>query len=497
MSFSVNFILFSIVLSLICSVVSSVLKDKAARVVSLCLTGLVFAANMTLLVYLAEVGDNISYMMGHYPHPWGNELRLGLTEAIVSSAFSLILFLCILGDRKSIIGRIDPGKEKFFHVLVCLLQAAFLVLVYTNDIFTGYVFIEICTLASCGILMIRQNGRSILASVRYMIFSLIGSGLFLFGVIFLYSITGHLLFPDLKASVSVIWAIGEYRVALLASMCLICTGISIKSGLFPFHIWMADTYGAAIPASSGILSGIVSKGYIFFLIKIIFNVFGTEIFYTCGINNVLFVLGCCGIIMGSIQAINENNLFRMVAYSSAAQIGYIYIGIGLSPTAGITAAIYHILAHALTKPAVFLASAQLSDAARGAKKFRNLTGIAHTNPLAGLAFTFEAFSMIGVPFTMGFISKYLFAEAAFSSPLAKMIPALLVLAVSTVLNTLYYARTVLRIYSTPRRHYRIRMKARAEKSFCVSAVIFVLLNLALGVISMPFIELLTRSLSIF
>ena len=86
-----------------------------------------------------------------------------------------------------------------------------------------------------------------------MIFSLIGSGLFLLGVIILYDITGHLLMPNLKESVAGLYETGAYRLPLLASMSLITVGIAIKSGLFPFHLWMADTYGAAVPASSGIL----------------------------------------------------------------------------------------------------------------------------------------------------------------------------------------------------------------------------------------------------
>ncbi len=499
MSFSLNFILFLVVLSLICSVICAIVKDDMARTITLVLPALSCAANFVLLLYTAREGANFNYIMGHYPHPWGNELRLGPAEALLSTALSLVLFLCLLGGRKGLKGRIEVGKEKYFHTMICLLQASFLVLAYTNDIFTGYVFIEICTLASCGLLMSRQNGRSILASVRYMIFSLIGSGLFTFGIIFLYSVTGHLLFPELKETVAALWKSGRYHLPLLASACLMCIGLAVKSGLFPFHLWMADTYSAAIPTASGILSGLVSKAYVFYLIKIIFNVFGTEMFYSSGLQNVLFVLGCCGIVIGSVQAMHENNLFRMIAYSSAAQIGYIYMGIGLSPEAGITAAVFHILTHALTKPPLFLSSSLLSDTAGGAKKFKNLQGIGYSNFFGGAAFSLEAFSMIGLPFTMGFISKYLFALAAFDSTMVKKLPALLVLAVSTILNTLYYARTVIRIFQNRTRHHTSRPQAGLgmEWPFYLSAALFVLLNLALGIWSKPFVDFLSRCLSIF
>ena len=499
MNFCLNFVLFLVVLSLMSAVLCAVTKDAFARGVSLALSAVSCAANAVILTYVGGEMKNFTYMMGHYPHPWGNELRLGPTEALLSVAFSLILFLCLLGGHKGLKGRIDPGKEKYFHTMVCLLQAAFLVLVYTNDIFTGYVFIEICTLASCGILMSRQNGRSILASVRYMIFSLIGSGLVTFGIIFLYAVTGHLLFPELKESVAALWAGGQYRMPLLASASLLCIGLAIKSGLFPFHLWMADTYSAAIPAASGILSGIVSKAYVFFLIKIIFNVYGTDMFYASGLQNVLFILGCAGIIVGSVQAMHENNLFRMIAYSSAAQIGYIYMGIGLSPEAGITAAVFQILTHAATKPALFLTSSLLSDTAGGAKKFKNLQGIGYANFFGGFTFSVEAFSMIGLPFTMGFIAKYLFALAAYDSTAVKQLPALLVLAVSTILNTFYFARTVIRIFQNPIRPHTSRPRAGMgmEWSFYAAAALFIVLNLALGILSRPFVDFLGQCLSIF
>ena len=124
-----------------------------------------------------------------------------------------------------------------------------------------------------------------------MIFSLVGSGLFLIGVIFTYSITGQLLFPQLKASIALLWADGTYRFSMTVAIGLMVGGLAIKSGLFPFHFWIPDTYGRATPASAGILSGVVSKGYIFLLIKIIYQVIGIEVFAASGIQDLLLVLG--------------------------------------------------------------------------------------------------------------------------------------------------------------------------------------------------------------
>jgi multicomponent Na+:H+ antiporter subunit D len=496
MSFSLNFPLFSVVASLICAVVSSVLSGTAARRLSLTLSLCICTGSAVLFAYMLPLGHIVTYLMGHYPHPWGNELRISILEPLYSMVFAAVLFLCLLGGEKHLAEDLEPGKRNLYYVMADLVQSALLVLVYTNDIFTGYVFIEICTLASCGLLMIRQWGRTTLASVRYMIFSLVGSGMFLLGVVLLYNVTGHLLMPSLNQRISSLWAARRYIVPITAAICLTTVGIAIKSGMFPFHFWMPDTYGFATPSSAGILSGLISKGYIFFLVKIIFDVFGTDVFYESGVHNVLFAFGAMGIVVGSISAMRENDIFRMTAYSSAAQIGYIYMGIGISPRLGILAAMYHVLTHAVSKPPLFLAAARLCDTAGGRKRFADLQGAAWSNRLAGLAFSYGAFSMIGLPLTMGFISKYLFAMSAFRANV-KMVPTLIILAVSTVLNTLYFARTVLRIYSHPQAHPAPPLGVRAQRSYAAAALLFILLNLAAGVAASPLIDILERGLALF
>lgn len=496
MTFAANLPLFGIVACLMASVISSMVPGRLARHITLTLAWMLAVMDFLVLHAVMLRGEPITYIMGHYPHPWGNEIRMGILEALVSAAFSIILFLTVLGGRKHIIEDLEKEKSNLYFVMVDLIQAALLVLAYTNDIFTGYVFIEICTIASCGILMIRQIGRTTLASIRYMIFSLIGSGLFLLGVVFLYNITGHLLMPSLHDSIAALAARGEYRIPLSTSICLITVGLAIKSGMFPFHYWMPDTYGYATPCSSGILSGLVSKGYIFFLLKVIFQVFGPEVFYRSGVQNVLYIFGMCGIIMGSIGAIRENDIFRMLAHSSSAQIGYIYLAIGISPKAGIVAALFHILTHAVTKPSLFLSASRLCDCAGGSKRFRDLQGSGHAAPLAAATFSFCAFSMIGIPLTMGFMSKYMIAIAALETT-KKLVLPLLVLAISTILNTFYFARTVIRLYNVPKIEFLPSPRFRDQSAFAISAVAFCLLNLTAGIFASPLISILEQGLVLF
>jgi len=494
MSFVLNFPAVSIVLSLAASV-ASVAARRWAKQISCLVVVLGMAMSAAVLAYTASAGAAFTYVMGQAPAPWGNELRIGILEPLFALLFGLVLLLCILSGETTLSEKADPKKRYLFFVLCDLIQASLFALCYTNDLFTSYVFIEICTIASSGILMIRDNGPTATAATRYMIFSLVGSSLFLLGVIMLYGVTGHLLMEPLRKAVASVWAAGTYRLPLRVIIVLLVVGLGIKSGLFPFHFWMADTYGTSLPGAAGILSGIVSKGYIFLLLKLVHRVIGPDVFYASGAQNVLFLFGVLGMIVGSISAIHTSDVRHMIAYSSAAQIGYIYMGVGISPALGTVAALFHVLTHALTKPALFLSASRLADVSGGSNDFHALQGSAHRNRVAGIVFSVGSMSMVGIPAFMGFISKIQFALAGAQAG-AKMLPTFIALAVSTVLNVLYFMRTVIRIYTPAPEQGEHVVRARQQLVFDGTALCFIGLNVAIGLFSQPVIELLGRGLAL-
>lgn len=439
MDFVQNFPCFSVILCLFAGILSSGLKDKAAMRVNTCLLGIVTLLSGATLLYTLQTGQSFVYVMGKFPAPWGNEIRAGVLEALTALFFCVIMLLSLLGGRHKLLEEVESGKTYLYYVLTDLLLSSLLALVYTNDMFTAYVFVEINTISACGLIMIRQNGRTIEAAVRYMIMSLLGSGLLLLGLCMLYDLTGHLLMSNMKESVARLAATGQYEIPLIVAIVLISVGICIKSALFPFHAWLPDAYGYSTVSSAAILSSLVSKGYIFLLIKIIYRVIGFDIYGDTRIIDVLFAFGLMGMIFGSLSAIKENDVRRMIAYSSVAQIGYIYMGFGMGTEAGMTASVFHILSHAATKSLLFIAAIGLTDVSGGSRKFIELTGAGYRNKWAGAAFTVGSLSMVGMPLFSGFISKLLFAQAAVQNHV-KMLPALIVLGVSTIL------------YSVPRSH---------------------------------------------
>lgn len=508
MDFVQNFPFFSIFLSMFSGTVCSILPGKAARWVNTAVITIAGVLSLILLIYLMGTGESYVYMMGHFPAPWGNEIRAGVLEAGMALFFCIIMLLSLMGGRERLKEQVVESKHNLYYILVNLLLSSLLALVYTNDLFTAYVFVEINTIAACGLIMIRQNGRAIEAAVRYMIMSLLGSGLLLMGICMLYDLTGHLLMSNIQEQVALLAASGEYRVPLLVTIALISVGLSIKSALFPFHAWLPDAYGYSTVSSAAILSSLVSKGYIFLLIKIIYRVIGFTVFHDSKIINVLFIFGLMGMIFGSLSAIKENDINRMIAYSSIAQIGYIYMGIGMGTQAAMVASIFHILSHAATKSLLFIAGSGLTRASGGSRKFADLTGAAYRNKWAGIAFTAGSLSMVGVPLFSGFISKLLFAQAAVQNE-GKMLPALIVLGISTILNAIYFMKTVIRIY-TPLEENQNNppslklmwnssvIKAPPErKSYSVALIFFILLNVFLGVSSQPIIDWAIQGLAMF
>ena len=441
---------------------------KAAKRINLAVISIIGLMSAAVLAFTIRSGDSYVYTMGHFPAPWGNEIRVGIMEALMALIFCIIMLLCMLGGVYERERELEESKQNLYYVMVNLLLCSLLALIYTNDLFTAYVFVEINTISACGLIMIKQNGRTIEAATRYMIMSLLGSGLLLLGICFLYDLTGHLLMSNIREQVRILRAAGTYHIPLLISLGLMSVGLAIKSALFPFHSWLPDAYGYSTLSSAAILSSLVSKGYIFLLVKIFFRVIGFDMVWDSKVVNVLFVFGVAGMIMGSVSAIRENNIRRMIAYSSVAQIGYIYMGFGLGTTAGVIASIYHIVSHAATKSLLFVAASGITDVSGDSTDFFDMTGAGYRNKLAGAAFTVGSLSMVGMPMFSGFISKLLFAQAAMEST-HKMLPTLIALAISTILNAIYFMKTVIRLY-TPEK--RAVLKKREFQNYCYGRAAF-------------------------
>ncbi|MBQ9527452.1 MAG: hypothetical protein IJR68_07555 [Fretibacterium sp.] len=482
----------TIILTMIGAIVSLLLgkRNEKAYMLTQCIFIASAALSLLLIPYFLSNGGAVTYVLGHFPAPWGNELRFGLMESILAFVFSTVLFLSLLGGKNGVREDIPSEKQNCYFALLQLLLMSLLALIYTNDIFTAYVFIEINTVAACGIVMVKESGETLKATIKYLFMSLVASGLFLISVALLYAVTGHLLIPPLSESVARLSASGAYRWPLLIAAVLITVSLGVKSALFPFHTWLPDAHSTATTSASSILSGVVLKGYIILLVKIYYRVFGIETIRGMGLLNVVFVLGVVGMIAGSVLAVRERNLKRMIAYSSVAQIGYIYAGIGIGTWAALAAAFFHMIVHAFTKPLLFSSAGGLIEVSAHSNQIADMKGAGLRNKWAGIGFVIGACSMMGVPFFAGFASKVYLALYAQDQSLVFIVT----LALSSCLNAIYYLPVLLKIYS--KGPEGSAACAEGASVYAMSIGCFSAVNIALGVGGFMVVYMLTQGVQV-
>ena len=494
-----NFPLFSIILMTSCGVVCSVLKPKAAKWYCLFWLTVSLVLQFMTLVYVAQTGEAYVYWMGRWPAPWGNEIRIGILEALMGFVFNLVMLLSVLGGMKHIFEDVEPTKVNLYFTMISLLLLSLFILVYTNDIFTAYVFVEINTIGSCALVMLRYKpGKTLIATTKYMIMSLLGSGLFLLGISILYNITGQLLLEPMGKSVRELYANGQYLYPISIAVAFFAVGLSIKGALFPFHSWLPDAHGSATATSSAVLSGLVLKGYIFLLIKIFYRVIGLEILFGDRVTDMLFLFGMMAMIFGSVLALKEHDLKRMLAYSSVAQVGYIFVGIGTGTESGFAAACVQMIVHAVTKPMLFCSAGGFMDVSGGSKRMEDITRAGWRDPVGGVAFLVGALSMIGIPFFAGFITKVYLSGSVVDMGGVRMVAGLAAIAVSTLLNALYYIPTVSNLFSARKDTTPYAdVKVHYTWEYVVAMVVFIICNFIIGAGATKIMGLITQGISMF
>ena len=432
MSFIESFPLITILILFITAFIMPLIKKiNIIKAISL--------ASMTLVMILALVNfkfvsNNRGYLyrIGHFNAPYGIEFRIGIIEAVMGILFTFVALMIIWYSVYSIEKEIKESKVALYYLLINILIGSLLGVVYSNDLFNCFVFIEVGTLASCGTIIVKDKKENIKATIKYLIMSCLGSGLVLMGIAYLYSITGHLNINYIHEEL--IKSYLNYPSAVLIAIVLFIIGLGIKSAMFPLHNWLPDAHSSAPSSSSAILSSLVLKAFVLLLIKVLYRVFGSEILKHFGVLNILLVLGGLGMIMGSIFAIFQKDIKRVVAYSTVAQMGYIFLGIGLGTGMGVSIAIFHIIGHAVTKSAIFLSVGAMIEQT-GHKSLEHLRGIGKEMPITLGLFSIGALSMIGIPVLPGFISKWHLSLASIAAGDTILIAVILL---SSLLNAVYY-----------------------------------------------------------
>jgi multicomponent Na+:H+ antiporter subunit D len=346
----------------------------------------------------------ISYALGSWPPPWGIEYRVDALSAFVLVAVSLTASFVAPYAQRSIAAEVSRDRQYLMYAMYCLSLAGLLGIAVTGDAFNLFVFLEISSLASYVLVALGQRRQALVAAYQYMLMGTVGATFYVIGVGLLYLVTGTLNLVDMAERLR---AVEDVR-PILAALALITVGIGLKLALFPLHQWLPNAYAYAPSMATAFLAATATKVSVYVLLRYYFTVFDpVPLFTRLPTREVFALLSVAAMLIASAVAVFERDVKRLFAYSSVAQIGYITLGIGIDNQAALTGSIVHLLNHGVTKGAVFLLLGGVAlRAAAPELRFEHVAGLGRRMPLTALGLAIAGLSLVGVPGTAGFVTKW-------------------------------------------------------------------------------------------
>ena len=385
----------------------------------------------------ALAGSAVHYHLGGWEPPWGIEFRIDSLGALMVLLLSGITLLVAVYSRRSILQEL-PGREAPFYCVYLLLVGGLHGIVATADLFNMYVFLEITSLTSYTLVAL-AGGAALVSAFRYLILGTVGAAFYLLAVGYLYSTTGTLNMADMAGLLPDLYDSNAVRVGLA----FLVIGLGIKMALFPLHAWLPGAYAEAPSAVSALIAATTTKVAAFALIRMLFFVFEPRFsIEVIPVAELLAWAGAAAMVLGSVMAIAQTDLKRMLAYSSVAQIGYIALGAGLANADGLTGGLLHLVNHAVMKGCLFLAAGAIVYRT-GTRDIAALGQLAVRMPWTTGAFTVAAFAMVGIPPGAGFFSKLYLILGAVEAGRWVFVAAILL---SSILALAYFVKVIRLMY---------------------------------------------------
>ena len=407
-------------------------------------TGFSLAGAVQLLVAAAG-GQRIVYALGGWAAPTGIEYVVDRLNGIVLVMVSAVGFLVALWMRKSVERELRAAARNSFYAIVLLNIAGLLGMAVTGDVFNLYVFLEITSITSYVIVAMGRRRQALFASFTYLILGSIGATFILIGIGHLYQATGTLQMAELPGLLAD--ASATRPAVVHTAFAFIAAGLALKMALFPLHAWQPGAYTQAPSAGSFLLAATATKVAAYAFYRMAFGVFGADYVRHAlpGIMEVLLIMAATAMIVGPLMAVPQGNLKRMLAYSSVGQIGYILLGALLLQEDAITGSLVHFWNHAASKGALFGVAGALFYAT-GAARIDDLRGLARRAPWTATAMTLAALSLVGVPLTGGFVTKYYLAIGSLEAGRPVLLAIILI---SSLLTAVYMWRCLQRVWFAP------------------------------------------------
>jgi len=375
--------------------------------------GLAFA----IVTEVWRSGGSLVYFLGGWAPPLGLALRAdGLSAAML---LTTAIVVCATGLYARAAFPMPPGVSEpraslVFWVLLMAVWAALNLVFLGDDLFNLYVALELLTFAAVPLVCLDGRAETLAAALRYLLFALFGSVLYLLGTALLYGGYGTL---------DIVLLSDRVRPELIAFIAvgLMTTGLLAKTALFPLHLWLPPAHAGAPPAASAMLSGLVVKGSFFLVVRLWFDVMPWLLNQAA--SQILSTLGGGAILMGSVLALRQARLKLLIAYSTIAQIGYLFLMFPLADgstsaqfgsSVALTGGFLQAISHAFAKAAMFMSAGLIAEAL-GHDRIAELRGVSQLLPVTVFAFGVAALSLVGLPPSGGFVAKWLLLTAVITA----------------------------------------------------------------------------------
>jgi multicomponent Na+:H+ antiporter subunit D len=382
-------------------------RPAAAWALALVVSWAAFAIAVALLLQVLD-GGVISYHLGGWPPPWGIEYRIDLVNAYVLLIVAAIGAVVLPFARDSVAEEIPADRIYLFYALYMLCLCGLLGITITGDAFNVFVFLEISSLSSYVLISLGRDRRALTAAFQYLIMGTIGATFYLIGIGLLYAMTGTLNMADLAERIP---AVSDTR-TVHAAFAFVVVGVGLKAAVFPLHFWLPNAYCYAPSVVTAFLAATATKVSVYVLLRLLLTVFGDVFaFETMQIGAIIVWLAVAAMLTASAVAIFQDDVKRLLAYSSVAQIGYMMLGFSLGTVTGVTGSIVHLFNHAVIKGGLFLALGCVF-LRLGSVRLDDMAGLGRSMPWTMAAFVLGGLSLIGVPLTTGFVSKWILLQAA-------------------------------------------------------------------------------------
>jgi len=434
------------------------------------------------LLSMVQTSGVILYEFGNWQPPWGIAFKIDGINIGLQIIFSSFVLITTFYSRKIFLSEIHPDDSGKAYSLWLLAVGSLNGIILTNDIFNLFVFLEISALSSISLIALGagMNRKALLAAFNYLIIGAIGATFYVIGVGFAYSMTGTLNMSDLVIQLSQ-YSTGQ--LAIFAGMSFMLIGLMVKSAIFPLHLWLPPAYSYAPSAVSTLFAALATKAILYFFVRLIYEVFTFYDHYLIiFLDYVLMPLSVSAIFVGTIIAIYQDDIKKLLAYSSIAQIGYITLAFSMNDQSGITAGFIHIFNHALIKGGLFMAIGYFAFSSQDRVTLSSINGYGQKYPITSFALLICGVSLIGIPLTNGFVSKlYLFQALYYNH----MFITIALVAISSALAVIYFWKIVESLWFSS-----IKTKVVSEDPAIYIPLWIVAISIIIfGVFSAPIVEL--------